>query len=33
LSEEEERRSFGAVDGTEVPAFSGLVIDGENETL
>jgi len=33
LSADEERRSFGAVDGTLAPAFSGPAMDGEKETL
>jgi hypothetical protein len=33
LSEEDERRSLGAVEGTVAPAFSGPAIEGENETL
>ena len=32
-SEEEERRSLGAVETVSASAFSGPAIDGENETL
>jgi hypothetical protein len=33
LSDEDDRRSLGAVEGTVGPAFSGPAIDEEKETL